>query len=41
MSPELDLIKNLYADPDDFYGHLVHIALLTVNIAWWHYEIIK
>ena len=30
MLPETDLLKNILIEPEDFYGHLIQIALLTV-----------
>ena len=31
MMPETDLLVNILIEPEDFYGHLIHVALLTVR----------
>lgn len=30
MLPESELLKNILIEPEDFYGHMIHVALLTV-----------
>jgi hypothetical protein len=32
MIPEVDIIPKLLIEPEDFYGHMVHISLGVVNI---------
>ncbi|RNA02773.1 tetratricopeptide repeat 17-like [Brachionus plicatilis] len=34
MLPEADLLKNILIEPEDFYGHTIHVALLTNSSSW-------
>ncbi|CAF0907060.1 unnamed protein product [Brachionus calyciflorus] len=34
MLPETDLLANILIEPEDFYGHLIHVALLTNSTSW-------
>ncbi len=32
MHQEIDILKNLFIEPEDFFGHLVNLALQTVTL---------
>jgi hypothetical protein len=37
MIGDTDLYANLLAEPEDFYGHLVHKALLINSSSWVYF----
>lgn len=38
MVPELDLLKNILVEPEELFGHFIHLALLTVSYKFLQYN---